>query len=50
MGSKIYKTAEIFDKVDHLKSQGVTYWAKKNGQPVAHYFLPNRVNLQLAKS
>ena len=30
VGNKIAKTAEIFDKVEHLKSRGVTHWAKRN--------------------
>jgi hypothetical protein len=30
MGSKIGKTTEIFDKVENLKIQGVTYWAERN--------------------
>jgi hypothetical protein len=30
-GSKIEKITGIFDKVEHIKTQGITYWAEKNG-------------------
>ena len=36
MGSKIPKTTEIFDDVDHPKSRGVTYWAERIGPLVDH--------------
>ena len=36
MGNKIPKAAEIFDDVDHPKSRGVTYWAKRIGPLVDH--------------
>jgi hypothetical protein len=29
VGSKIPKTTEIFDDVDHPKNRGVTYWAER---------------------
>jgi hypothetical protein len=31
VGNKIPKTTRIFDDVDHLKSQWVTYWAERIG-------------------
>jgi hypothetical protein len=36
VGKKIPKTTKIFDDVDHPKSQGVTYWAKRIGPLVDH--------------
>jgi hypothetical protein len=34
VGSKIDKITKIFDKVEDIKNQGVTYWAEKNGPMV----------------
>jgi hypothetical protein len=34
MGSKTDRITRIFDKVEHIKNQGVTYWAEKNGLTV----------------
>ena len=36
MGNKILKTTEIFDKIEHLKTREVTYWAKSSGPLVNH--------------
>ena len=36
VGNTILKTAEIFDKVEHLKNRGVTYWAKSSRLLVDH--------------
>ena len=35
-GKKILKTTEIFDKTEHLKIRGVTYWAESSGPLVNH--------------
>jgi hypothetical protein len=32
--SKIDKITRIFENVENIKDQGVTYWAKKNGPTV----------------
>ena len=36
MGNKIPNTTEIFDKIEHLKTRGVTYWAESSGPLVNH--------------
>jgi hypothetical protein len=34
MGAKIAKITKLFFNVEHLKNQGVTYWAERSGPPV----------------
>jgi hypothetical protein len=34
MGIKIGKTTEVFDNVETLRNQEVTYWAERNEPPV----------------
>ena len=36
MENKILKTIELFEKIEHLKSQEVAYWAESSGQLVDH--------------
>ena len=43
-GKKILETTEIFDKIEHLKNRGVTYWAESSGPLVDHII--SQVNCQ----
>jgi hypothetical protein len=43
VGNKIDKITRIFDRVEHIKSQEVTYWAEKKGQQLSGWLTVRKV-------